>query len=741
VNTVIRALATGALAVSLAAAAPGAPAFATTDPVSGAGLLAAPSSLTPNDTTVRKSVTLNWAAVSGATAYKVEVGRDSTWSDVPVYAATAKVSQLTLPVSLPHGSYVWRVAALKGSALGHWSSETTDPEFTRGWNNAPTTIAPAGATTVMPEFSWTPVPGASAYEVQVTDTPFIQGPGIQETAPGNSDTCFTTRTRVTFFTEHIEQGESNPGPCFSTLLGDGSARYWHVRALDRWVSSGSYSTDPAGHGISDVPPNGTPDPTIGTDCWGDTGGGCDPSAPSEYSAWSPGVAFSATVGATPGVYNPATAVAVHALDTDPDGLCTANSPSAGLTTCTDFPTIGWDPTAGAVRYRVTVALDAAMSNVTRMLDTRGLQWTPTDAWPEATTRNGYYVTVQACDANGCGSAGTPASLRKVSPRTTVTSLAPPVTGEFTFAWQAYAVALATASGQAETQDAYAYHVQVAPSDHPSYDLTVDDQVVDETFYTPQKVYADGAYVWRVQAVDASNHMLPWSTSQAFTRDATPPRAISVSPSSGVAVTQALKVTFSEPVTGVSATSLGLSPAVAHTVTVTSPTTATITPTAAMVPGATYRVVLTTAIHDLSGNAADPLGPTLTVKAAVDDSSKAFTYTGTWHVLSSSSATGGSYHGSVPTSSAQTTATMKFAGVGVNIESCLGPSSGYLDVYVDGVRKARVSLYRSFTGCGIRVATLTGFARATHTLRLVGIGAHPTGSKGNAVAVDYVNVYV
>jgi hypothetical protein len=710
--------------------------------VSGTGLLAAPTSLTPNGSSVLKTVTLNWAAVAGATSYKVEVGRDSTWSDAPVFTGTAKASQLTLPVSLPHGSYTWRVAAVKGTTVGHWTSETTDPEFSRGWSNTPTTVAPAGPVGLRPEFSWTPIPSASAYELQVTDKAFIQGPGVQEDAPGNVDTCFTARTRVTFFTEHAQNGEENPGVCATTLLGTGAQLYWRVRGLDRFTGTGAgYSTDPAAHGISDQASSLTPDSSIASECAGDTGGGCEPAAPSEFSSWSPAVAFTSTAVAPVGVYDQSAAVSIHALDTDPDGLCAVNSPTLGVNTCTDFPTISWDAAPGAKRYRVTVALDAAMSNVQRISDTSALEWTPTDSWAEATTNHGYYVTLQACDDSGCGFAGTPVSFRKVSPRSVITSAAPPVTGEFTLGWRSYAGQLAIASGQSETQDAYAYHVQVAPSDHPSYDVTTDDQVIDETSYTPQTVYPDGAYVWRVQAIDSAGHKLPWSTSQAFTRDATPPKAISVSPSSNVAVTQAVKVTFSEPVSGVSAASLGLSPAVAHTVTVLTPTTATITPTAAMVPGATYRVVLTSAIVDGSGNTADPLGPTFKVKAQVDDSSKAFTYSSGWSVLSSSSATGGSYHGAVPTSTTQRTATMKFAGVGVNLNSCMGPANGYLDVYVDNVKKARVSLYRSFTGCGVRVATITGLARATHTLKLVGVGSHPSGSKGNGVAVDFVNVYV
>ena len=48
-------------------------------------------------------------------------------------------------------------------------------------------------------------------------------------------------------------------------------------------------------------------------------------------------------------------------------------------------------------------------------------------------------------------------------------------------------------------------------------------VVDTTSHVSPKLrYPDGAYLWRVQALDASGHRLPWSAAQAFTRDGTAP---------------------------------------------------------------------------------------------------------------------------------------------------------------------------------------------------------------------------
>jgi hypothetical protein len=746
VKLTTRVCAAGLLSVALIAALPGGPAFATTEPVTGSGLLAAPTGLTPNDSTVRKTVTLNWSPVSGATSYKVEVGRDATWSDDPVLSSSAFASELTLPVSLPHGSYFWRVAAVKNSTLGHWSSETTDPQFTRGWTATPSPLTPVGAVGARPEFSWTPLPSASAYELQVTDAPFVQPSGIQELAPGHVDTCFTARTRVTYFTEHAENGESNPGACYSTLLGDGSVRYWRVRALDRFTGADArYSTDPAAHGVSDNPPSGIPDPTIASDCQRATDpSGCEPAAASEFGSWSAVTSFTATAVAPSGVYDPTHLIPTHALSSDPDGLCKLNTPSSGVTTCTDFPTLSWDAYAPATRYRVTIALDAAMSNVQRIDDTRGLQWTPTDSWPEGGANASFFYTVQACNDTECGAVtGTPPSFRKVTPRTVITSAAPPVSTEFTqLTWKSYAETLALASVGGSfpaTQDAYGYHVQVATSAHSSYDATVDDQLVDETFFVPQKNYGDGSFVWRVQAVDSAGHKLPWSLSQAFVRDATPPRIVSVTPSANVAVKAPLKLVFSEPVTGLSSSTVTLSPSAATTLSVTGGTTATLYPTTGLRPGATYTLVVSPTVKDLAGNSAIASGPSLTVNPFVDDTSTALSYAGGWSVLSSSNAIGGTYHGSTPTSTSHPSATLSFTGTAVTLTVCEGPSNGELDLFVDGVRRARVSTYRSYSGCSVPIAKLGGLTKTVHTFKVVGVGAHVSASKGNGVGLDAISV--
>jgi hypothetical protein len=747
--------------VALVAAAGAAPAYASTDVVSGTGLLAAPASLTPDDATTpfphtaRKDVTLDWAPVAGATGYRVQVGRDSTWSDDPVLTKDVRISEWTLPQSLPYATYVWRVAALKGTSLGHWSSETgqahAEAQFTRGWRDAPT----LGTVTVpyvgRPTFTWSRVAGADSYELQVSSSPFgtssSTGP-TSDTSPSPTtqtqppDTlvaeCFTPRTRVTPAGDEVGEAGTS-GKCEFKLPEDGSTLYWRVRALAAFTGDGATgATVPVSSaGIASTTPK---DDHLGDPCGANTPAfSCDPGRPSIAGAWSLPSSYVATPTTPAGAVS--TTVTTASLASDPEGLCTVvtdGSPTeAEHAVCRDVPTIRWDEVSGATSYRLTFALDDELTNVQHVVDSAGLEFTVPGSWADASATTSYYYVVQACSST-CGPVtSTPPSFSKVTPRLTQGS-APGVTGEIHFSWQSYAAALAAATGQAASQDAYAYHVQVATADHPSFDALVDEQLVDETSYAPQLAYPDGSYLWRVQPVDTHGDKLPWSTSQAFTRDATPPRVTSVAPSAGVSVTPTLKLVFSEPVTGVSASSVTLSPAVTAALTVTSPTTATLTPSK-LVPGQTYRVMVSSAVHDLSGNVADPLGPTLTVTPSVDDSSAALTYAGTWHAYSASSALGGGYHGSVPTTTATTSATTKFAGVGVTLYSCMGPSSGYLDVYVDNVKKARVSLYRSYSGCGVKVAVLGSLARTTHTLRLVGVGSHVTASKGNAVSVDLVRV--
>jgi hypothetical protein len=421
---------------------------------------------------------------------------------------------------------------------------------------------------------------------------------------------------------------------------------------------------------------------------------------------------------------------------DPDNLCEDAGTSPGAhehASCTDFPSLRWDKAPGAFRYRVIIGLDDQFDNIAMMAETSGLTFTPTEGWRDGSPAQSYYYAVQACTTDGCGAVpATPSSFTKRSPRTSLTATTFGNAGPLKFSWGSYANALAAASGTFATSDAYAYRVQVAKADHPSFDQTVDDVLVDSTTYYPTKNYGDGSYVWRVQAVNASAHKLPWSYSKSFTRDTTPPKVISVSPTS-VAVNGKVKVVFSEPVTGLGAGALTLSPAAATTV-------SNVTSTSALLrPGARYTVRVSSAVKDLAGNVAVATGPAFSVNALADSTSPAVSYAGSWRTLSSSNAVGGSYRLGTSTSTSKAKATVLFTGVGVDVTACLGPANGYVDLFVDGVRKTRVNTYRSFSGCGIKVASLTGLTRGNHTFAFVATGSRSSASRGTSVAFDAVTV--
>lgn len=768
-------------ATAVVATLPGTPVLADTEPVVSSTMLAAPTGLTPDDSgqpyprPVRKSVILDWAPVAGATGYRVQVGIDSSWSDAPVYGADVRFSQAALPVALPNATYVWRVAALKGSAVGHWSSEEgrsqSEATFVKGWREVPL-LAPVDPFVVVPTFSWSPVAEASGYEFQASNDPTFGAQGSAEpTTSPTPDTepspgtqvqgspqpelfadCLTGRTRYTPAQTVVGTSDS-VGPCNFNFPEPDSVVYWRVRALDAYVDTleEGAATPVASEGVSyqtykttDYSPDllsgcatDSREPALGLPLE------CTPLRPSVKSSWSAVSSFVFTGTATPS-YSAGPQVVTQSVADDPDSLCTVSNPGANEAehaVCTDVPTLRWTPVTGKPLYRVVLARDDAFSNILLEEETPALEWT----LPGALRDGLYYYAVQACDSDGCGPVTTtPASFVKRTPRLTGLST-PPTTGDFELSWQSYGAALALASGAAETQDAYAYRVQVATDG--SYTNVVDDRIVDASArpedgiarYVPSEDYGDGSYVYRVQPIDSFGSNLPWSYSKAFSRDATAPAITSVSPQFKVTTRPALKVVFSENVTGVSASTLRLSGLAGTVTSVGDGRTFTIRPSSTLRPGGTYVVTVGATVKDLAGNSAVAVGPAVTVNPFADDINVAFSYGGSWRTYSYSNALGGKFHVSSPTRTARTSATLAFTGQGVTVTACKGPSSGYADVYVDGSLKKRVNLYRSYSGCGVTVASVTGLSAGPHTLKVIGLGVRASASRGTYVMLDAVQV--
>ncbi|HSK94222.1 MAG TPA: hypothetical protein VLA76_09220, partial [Candidatus Angelobacter sp.] len=111
---------------------------------------------------------LRWGAVAGATGYRVQVARDAAFTD-RIYQADTVVTSHVPSTDLDPGALHWRVTALVGDVGQAWSTGSFSMNATLG---TPIQLGPAHeaeiaypASTVL---TWGPVPGAGAYEVQVT---------------------------------------------------------------------------------------------------------------------------------------------------------------------------------------------------------------------------------------------------------------------------------------------------------------------------------------------------------------------------------------------------------------------------------------------------------------------------------------------------------------------------------------------------------------------------------------------
>ena len=755
--------------------------------------LPAPPVVGPGTSGALKEVVLDWTGVASATSYVVQVGTDEQWADDPTLELTTVATRLTLPTSLPHASYVWRVAAVGEQGQGRWSPAG---HFVRGWSARPTLVTPAGGPVDpadgVPTFRWTPVPHASEYQLQVSDSPYFDAP-YRRQAGGTTESCFTTRTSVTPFNSQAQARNDGAGDCTFTLLGTGAPLHWRVRALDHVADSApEVETTPAvDEGISSAPParrdeldtSPCPDAPAPVTTGAPVGGGSTPSAspsPSASSSASPSSSPSSSSSPTAspsagdeqerGSCEPAHTVekgpwsasssfshvfgipspAPWFRDLPPAGRPVAAQGTCTAGRCADFPTLSWPRVAGAQWYRLTVALDAEYENIQAVVETPALTWTPVDSWRDRNAGSAYHVVVQAGTIEpardgrpaGCDEPSEPLVFGKSSPRLAATS---PADGAFVggsevvLSWQSASAALAAATGAPATSEARAYRVQVAAAANPGFakDRLVEDVVLDSTHHVSATVrYPDGEYLWRVQPLDASGHRLPWSPVRRFVRDTTAP-TFRVASADRLAPRGPVRVAFSEPVTGIDARSTSMSGVLASIGVAADRRTVDLRPGRVLVPGAGHTVTVTAGVRDRAGNPVAGKPVPVRVDPVVDDRSPALALAGPWTRLVASNAAQGTWTRSVPTGARRTSASVVLHGRGAEIKGCVGPAHGLLEVWADGVRAARVDTYRAWSGCGAVLARVTFGTPGTHRVELRGVGAKRPASKGTAVAVDAI----
>ena len=255
--------------------------------------------------------------------------------------------------------------------------------------------------------------------------------------------------------------------------------------------------------------------------------------------------------------------------------------------------------------------------------------------------------------------------------------------------------------------------------------------------------AEGAHTFALTASDdAGNESEP--ATHTWTVDTTAPVVTVATP--GPSITAARSVTFSEPVVGVSATtvrllltgtttrvavSLSCRDAAAAVVSCAAATVrrVVVTPITPLLPGQLHTLTVS-GLTDGAGNAAATRSAAFRASTSEQESSAAAK--AAWRTVALSAAQGGSY---TVARLKGASATYAFTGTGIRWYAVRGRSFGTADVYVDGVLKlAKVNFYS--TSAGSTYKSIGGLTNAKHTLEIVVRGEKgASAGTGTDVAVD------
>lgn len=179
-----------------------------------------------------EDIVFDWPAVAGAKDYELRISTDQDFNQLvpsPNKTIVVKGTRYSPPTTLDNDEYWWQVRARdnSGNAIA-WSSLAGDGHarvpvrhFQRHWPDVPELTYPADSLTAVGNpffFEWTPVEHASEYELQVgTDQHF---------SPLTFETCQAKSTTYT-------PGFSGPGYLRDDCdLSPGYSYFWRVRALD-----------------------------------------------------------------------------------------------------------------------------------------------------------------------------------------------------------------------------------------------------------------------------------------------------------------------------------------------------------------------------------------------------------------------------------------------------------------------------------------------------------------------------
>lgn len=732
-----------ALAVTLSAVTVAAP-----NPASAAAP-GAPGGLSPSSaSTPQKDVELHWTAVSGATSYDVQIMDDDNPDLARVQAGTSSINRWTVPVQLPTGEYRWRVRARNSSGVGSWSAMAT---LVRGWDDQVSGLTHLDQQ--VPTLSWNPIPDASFYEVEMNLKSFDSSTYSR----ANSFVCWTAQTTLTPYGVSLGTGtfDTAPGNMTSCALGAGTAGvadatssliygrtyFWRVRGRDGTVDA-TKTTFPDASAAC-LGPWLSSDVTVDADGVvtvpvGETVPSAE-GAP-ECSDWSTQSTFLPTsTGITVGAATAPTALAVAPLVAGSSSRVSAD------------PTFSWAPVPHAIFYRLYVSRDPQIGSLDFAATTQGTSLTPVTGLRLTSTTQ--YWAVQACSLQNADPTDPtdPATVKDcgpISPAKAISQVtANPAAPQSFAAADGHLLATWT-TGSTARAAAKAYQVELTRTESGAKTITTTDRLAASVSSGTSSLairtagLAEGTYTYRVRPVLENDRSPAWSaTSGSAVVDLAAP-TVRLSSAAGVVNRTPVRLTFSEPVNYVSASTVGVATStnakVAGTLTAVNATTWTFTPSSAWTTGG-YLKPWTSGVSDRAAKAATAVGSLVRAGTTAESSGSAIRWiTGDagWTTRTSSDASGGSYRSTTDrsTTAARSAASTKVFGSGVTVRYCKSPTSGSMRVYVDGKLRSTVSQYQSYTSCG-RTVSVTGLAKGQHVLTLQAVA---NGTRGT-VSVDRISV--
>jgi hypothetical protein len=454
----------------------------------------------------------SWNALPGAARYEVEVNSSSDFTpgSKVCCSGTTLGTAFASTVLYENNTYHWRIRALdQAGNAGVWNLGLP---FTKTFDNVPPVTAPSiknlrmrdnladpgtdlepgtpGYQTEVPMVTWDPVPGASAYLVEVMlfnagscDPTVTSQHWLSETATNAWTPLGANRVSGQPYPDAMSISTDS-----STELVAGNSYCVRVRArTDRDSNNQDI------YGDFTYLDGGVPGGPAFTFAGYPTGGACDPSCNSGY------------LGAN-------------------DYVLPVTGTTTGRT-----PVFTWNPIAGKSSYYVIVSKDASFNNIADYAFTRIPAYAPrthTQPWTFSDETTLYYWAVlPATGANGSGPAVNPlvSAYDNFQKQSTPPTLISPIGGgsistQPTFRWTG-------------VESVRRYRLQV--SQDPTFGDPIDDVLTRSTAYTSNSTYpADTVLYWRVRADDEKLVGLTWSATGTFRRTLPAPVPDADNPTAG-----------------------------------------------------------------------------------------------------------------------------------------------------------------------------------------------------------------